>query len=192
MKRWIVFTLLILVCACALPPAGLTPSAPTLIPSKPNQLIPSGTVQNDLFQFEITSGWKVKNGPLASGKNAWNYYNLNLEILVQVYQDQYNAVLTVARREMPKGSSLGQEFTQTYTAIANQIRNDQTSEGNMDGRKALVRSYERPWGEPWLRFRDVWIEKEGWIYVISLKSSLKPVSAELELVEKVYTTFHLR
>jgi hypothetical protein len=178
MKVIVTLALLILVCACALP---------QLRPTEVNL-----GYRSDQFQFEMTPDWKVKEGPLATGKTAWNYYNLNLTILVQVYRDQYNATVTVARREIPAGSTLQQEFSQTYTAIASQIRGDQSSEGGMDGKKALIRMYERPWGEPWIRFKDVWIEKDGWVYVVSLKSGLNPKSPELELMEKVYTSFHLR
>jgi hypothetical protein len=29
-------------------------------------------------------------------------------------------------------------------------------------------NYQRPWGEPWWQFRDIWVEKDAVIYVLSI------------------------
>lgn len=148
--------------------------------------------QNDLFKFPLRSGWKVKEAPLATGSNALNYYRLDLEIIVQVYRSNSNDTITIAKRVLPAGSDLEKEFEATYQKIQNDIRKDTRGEGIMDQQKALVREYERPWGEPWIRFRDVWIEKGGTIFVLSRKSTLTPSQETTEMMNAIEAGIHFK
>ena len=119
------------------------------------------------FSFTTPRGWITHEGPSASGQNAWNYYALNLTILLEVKSPDKLPMVSITTRELPPGSSLEQEFNATYTPIADQIQKAETGQSNVDGLAAMLKRYTRPWGEPWYAFEDTWIEKNGRIYVVS-------------------------
>ncbi|HEY9075558.1 MAG TPA: hypothetical protein VIO61_03370 [Anaerolineaceae bacterium] len=173
MIRTLLIILVLLLSACV--PADRTP-----------------VYQNDFFKFPLRSDWKVKTGSLATGSNALNYYRLDLEIIVQVYRSNSNDTITIAKRVLPTGSGLEKEFEATYQKIQKEIRKDTQGEGIMDQQKALVREYERPWGEPWIRFRDVWIEKGGTIFVLSCKSTLTPSQETTEMMKAIEAGIHFK
>lgn len=138
---------------------------------------PATKVETDKWSFESPAGWSVNKGSLATGQNASKYKNLSLTILYQLKRDGTNSVITVAYRDLPDGSSLERELRQTYASAVPAIRNQREGTSEVGSRPGLVLIYERPWGEPYYRFQDTWVEKDGVIYVFSLQSSLK-VSAE--------------
>jgi len=64
------------------------------------------------------------------------------------------------------------------------MRNVSKTAATVSEMPALVMSYERPWGEPWWQFRDLWLEKDKTIYVLSFHclGTAEKYQGELELI----------
>lgn len=155
-----------------------SPAASPDAPNEPTAAHRAPGYQGQGFSLDPPPGWRVHEGPSATGKNAWNYFALNLNILVEVKGEAYLPELTVTSRDIPPGSSLRAVFDQTYAEIADQINQVSDTERVIDGQTALVKQYNRPWGEPWYTFQDAWLEVDGKIYVISCQSKLNPQPEE--------------
>ncbi len=82
-------------------------------------------------------------------------------------QGQAGVYFAVASAPLPEGLSLEDVYRQTYDPLIDELRD--VSEGTtiVDGLSGFEINYQRPWGEPWWRFRDLWLEKDGVIYVLS-------------------------
>jgi hypothetical protein len=146
--------------------------------------------KNELFSFTEPDGWEFKDGSSSTGINAWNYYNLNLNILVEIRSKEKLPFITISSREMPVGSTLQKEFTDTYAGALPEIKEIETSQTTVDGRNSIEKRYDRPWGEPWYYFEDIWLEKYGVIYVISYQSHLNPTATDLDIFEKMLNGIH--
>lgn len=118
--------------------------------------------------------------------------NLNLTILVQIQSKDFLPLVTISSRQIPAGSSLEQEFTDTYALIDDEIQLVYMCNTKVLGLPAKVEQYDRPWGEPWYSFRDIWVEKEGVIYVISFQSRLKRLEDNQKDFEEVLGSFQFK
>lgn len=175
-------------------------NTPSLTPADGDQNIPTASepdlsdkdiFQNDLFSFNIPSGWIIHEGTSVQGKNGWNYRNLNLNILVEIKGPQSIPNATIADRAIPSGSSLEDEYQSTYAdplPAINQINESQTT---VDGLAGYTIHYNRPWGEPWYTFEETWFEKDGHIYVIACQFNLNH-DDERYGCDAILQSFHFR
>jgi TolB protein len=146
---------------------------PTQVTAEPEVGWSGGDYRNQDFSFSVPESWNVHEGPSAQGENSWNYFGLNLEILVEAKSRHKLPKVSITRRDIPAGSSLKEVFEHTYAEISEQINQvAETETGSVDGSPALVKRYNRPWGEPWYSFQDAWLEKNGQIYVVSCQLPL--------------------
>lgn len=158
----------------------ISPTAGALAVTESTAEAQNPDYQGQDFSFELPAGWKVHEGSSGTGDNAWNYYALDLTILVEAKGRAYLPQLTVTSREIPPGADLRQVFDQTYAEIGDQINQESEAETVIDGRAGLVKRYNRPWGEPWYTFHDSWVEVNGKIYVISCLLRLNPEPGDAE------------
>lgn len=177
------------------PPAA-TPAATPQPSLTPALILPTPTLddhfENEDFSVTAPPGWFIRVGPSAGGTNAWNYYALDLNIEVEITNDGRRTDVTIASRDLPPGSSLEEEFTQTYHLIENQINKSEIDSRVVDGQTAMVIRYNRPWGEPWLHFEDTWVEKNGTVLAILCQTHLNPDEEELAPYYEVLANFHLK
>jgi len=48
--------------------------------------------------------------------------------------------------------------------------------------------YRRPWGEPWWQFQDIWLEKDGVIYLLSAHAyNLETYQEALDAILESFT-----
>lgn len=177
----------------ATPPSTLPPTQ--LLPT-PTMIRPTPTLddnfENGDFSVTAPPGWVIRVGPSATGKNAWNYYALDLNIEVEITNNKGRPYFTIASRDIPPGSTLEKEFTKTYHLIENQINKSEIDSRVVDGQTAMVIRYNRPWGEPWLHFEDTWVEKNGKILAILCQTDLDPTEEELKPYYEVLANFRLK
>lgn len=84
--------------------------------------------------------------------------------------EKYTTAVHVLRRQMPAGQTFKQAFDATYKAMPEPFVALHDSESSLHGLQVLEKSYKRPRGEPWYQFRDVWINKDDTIFIISCQA----------------------
>lgn len=143
----------------------LTPIACQLFSSTPHHF------DNPAFSFDYPSGWQTMEELSGINHLEENYYGLGLQEIIMVTSVQkkgkFGAYFAVASGTIPEGENLDTVFHRTYGQIEGELRAVSESTTTINGIPALGMNYERPWGDPWWQFRDVWLEKDGTIYLLS-------------------------
>ncbi len=143
-----------------------TLSCSLLSPDKKNE--EQGVFENDAFRFTIPAGWGMA---LYGG----DYNDLNVETVVTVYDNPImfwsKALFTVATS--PLDGDLLTHFRQTYENI--ELQNTPTIEGKSQAFERGALSgleifYTYPYGEKIYSYHDIWLEKDGFVYVLSFST----------------------
>lgn len=79
--------------------------------------------------------------------------------------DKYSVSVHIMKRDLPSGVSLKDLFTQTYEDKSYVMISEDAM--TVNGIQAYEKVYKKPHGEPWYQIRDVWLEKDGVVYIIS-------------------------
>jgi hypothetical protein len=100
---------------------------------------------------------------------------LNVDEVTGVGLPRSPVSVRIYDRGLPTGSNLRRVYDETYsnTWISQYVKSYTIAESiiTVDGVTAYERVYKRPHGEPWYQIRDIWLEKEGRIYVLSCWAS---------------------
>lgn len=155
------------------------------------------TFENDTFSFTIPARWKtieeVWNRPDSSGQE---YYGLGVQELVTIQyppiQGKGEAFFAVASSQLQDGQDLESRFNQAYRLAIPEIRDavQQSFErGDLSGYEI---TYNRPWGEPWWKFRDIWLEKNNVIYVLSFHASPYSFENYNDIFEQILESFQFK
>lgn len=70
---------------------------------------------------------------------------------------------------MSEGESLQSRFDQAYMKKP-EIENVVINPFESVVLSGIDITYDRPWGEPWWKFHDIWLEKDGVVYVLTFQS----------------------
>jgi TolB protein len=185
---------LLIICSCGVPgtevqmplilentPAGSstaeisTPEKPT-----PELALEKDLYDNDIFSFIIPKGWSLM-------PTHGEYFDLGAEELLTICSATNPAgFFTIASVNLAAGETFQSRLDQAYkkgpetiNVVINAIERPSFS--------GIELTYERPWGEPWWRFRDIWMEKDGVAYVLSFhayrgtfESHIQPFDAILD------------
>ena len=129
------------------------------------------TYENENFSFTIPADWQTNEEIWAiTITPGTSYLGLGVQEIISIqnppYQRQVGGIFTVAASSLASGEDLELRFTQTYDYILPVINVPAKSfeHGLLSGFEI---SYQRPIGEPWWQFHDIWLEKDGMIYVLS-------------------------
>jgi len=152
-----------------------------LIPNweEPPTLLPplfesSRPFENDQFSFTIPAGWQTMeelwDRPPEPGRD---YYALGIEEIIMITNAQlqvdgpYSSYFAVASSPLAGGTDLETRFHQTYDPLIPELREVSQQKFDNGTLSGLEITYQRPWGEPWWQFHDLWVEKDAVIYVLS-------------------------
>ena len=134
--------------------------------------------EHSAFSFIIPAGWQTMEElwgyPQEVGKD---YYALGLEELIMITNAKvkadglYSSYFAVASSPLAGGTDLETRFHQTYDPLIPDLREVSQLEFDNSTLSGLEISYQRPWGEPWWQFRDIWLEKDAVIYILSFHGS---------------------
>ena len=129
------------------------------------------------FSFIIPAGWQTMEElwgyPQEVGRD---YYALGLGELIMFTSAQskadgpYSAYFAVATSLLASNTDLETRFHQTYDPLIPDLRAVTQAKFESGKLSGFDIAYQRPWGEPWWQFRDVWLEKNDVIYVLSFHS----------------------
>ncbi|MBN1537281.1 MAG: hypothetical protein JW908_11160 [Anaerolineales bacterium] len=145
--------------------AFITGSCQLFTPSSPHHY------DHPVFSFDYPSDWQTMEELWGFTQSDDNYYGLGFQEIIMVTSAQkkgkFGAYFAVAVKALPEGETVETVFHQTYSQVKDGIREESETTANLNGIPALVKNYERASGEPWWQFQDVWLEKEGTIYLLS-------------------------
>ena len=149
-----------------------------LIMSLACRLTPTGarTFENETISFTIPAGWQtmdeIWDRPASLQKD---YKGLGVQEIVTIQyppkQAKGKAFFVVASSPKVDGQDLESRFTQAYEMANPEIEGESKhlfEQGELSGYEII---YRRPWGEPWWQFRDIWLEHNSTVYVLSFYAS---------------------
>lgn len=188
------------------PPPTAPPAAGSEI-SKPTETLSSATetpaptqgrvFETEAFSFIIPPGW-------ATGEEVWgesaatgrDYYGLGVQEVVMI---QYpaepgrgQAFFAVASAPLGTGEDLEARFTEAYRSAVPEIVDASTRPFEQGALTGYEITYRRPWGEPWWQFRDIWLEREGTVYVLSFHASPHTFANYAETFERIIASFRFK
>jgi len=154
------------------------------------------TYEHEAFTFTIPAGWQTSEEVFGEPTAPREYDGLGVQELVMIQypagQGKGKAFFAVAASPLAEGQSLEARFTQAYQTALPELREVSTrsfEQGNLSGYEI---TYMRPWGEPWWQFRDIWLEKDGVIYVLSFHALPDSFSACSEAFEQILGSFQFK
>ena len=155
------------------------------------------TFENERFAFTIPSGWKTM-------QEIWDlpavqeneYYGLGVQEIVMIQyppqQGKGNVFFGAASSPLADGETLESRFTAAYESPLPEIEDAERQPYELNGLSGYEITYRRPWGEPWWKFRDIWLEKDGVIYVLSFHSSPGSFDGHSELFQEILDSFYFK
>ena len=180
-----------LLCAISLGFLLIVSQACDLIPTQPR------TFENERISFTIPAGWQtmaeVWDRPAVLEED---YYGLGLQEQVMIQyppeQGQGKAFFAVALSPLAEGETLDGRFTQAYQLAVPEIEEASQASFALGDHSGYEITYRRPWGEPWWNFRDIWLEKEGVIYVLSFHATPGSFDSYGETLDQILESFSFK
>jgi hypothetical protein len=134
--------------------------------------------ENEKFSFTIPAGWQTMEQLWGQSQQTdRDYYALGVKEIIMITSAReqadgpYSAYFAVASSPLAGGTDLETRFHQTYDPLLPELREVSQQKFDNGTLSGFEITYQRPWGEPWWQFHDVWIEKDAVIYVLSLHAS---------------------
>jgi len=132
--------------------------------------------EHEGFTFTIPAGWATKDEVWGSPlEPSGDFYGLGVAEVITIQhpgkKGKGKAFFAVASAPLDAGEDLQSRFTQAYENADPEVE-DLTRQAyeSAAGPGQEIR-YRRPWGEPWWQFRDVWLVKDGVVYVLSFHAA---------------------
>lgn len=150
--------------------------------------------EGDDFKFTIPTGWKT-------AEEVWeklmpedrDYYGLGVteKITIQYPPEKGKgkAFFSVAMGELEPGENLESRVQQVYEEPVTEIKDLTLREIIVNEKIAYEAIYSRPWGEPWWKFRDVWVEHDNKLYLLSYHSTPGDFSDYIEISDEIIGSF---
>jgi hypothetical protein len=134
--------------------------------------------ENEKFSFTIPAGWQTMEQLWGQSQQIdRDYYALGVAEIIMITSAReqadgpYSAYFAVASSPLAGGTDLETRFHQTYDPLLPELREVSQQKFDNGTLSGFEIAYQRPWGEPWWQFHDVWVEKDAVIYVLSLHAT---------------------
>lgn len=155
------------------------------------------TFEHEAFTFTIPAGWQtleeVWKRPISPQKD---YYGLGLQEIVTIQyppkQGQGSVFFAVATAPLAEGQDLQARLQQTYAETVPAGVDASVRAVECAGLSGYEITYKRPWGEPWWQFRDIWLAKDGVIYVLSFHTSPHVFASYSEVMDQIIGSFRFK
>lgn len=150
--------------------------------------------ESDTFRFTIPPGWGTYAEIWDLAKQAENdYYGLGVTTAVTIQyprkKGKGKAFFSVATSPLAEGESLETRIDLAYANPVPEIEDESRQAFSLDGLSGIEVMYRRPWGEPWWKFRDIWLEKDAVIYVLSFHASPTGFDSYVDPFERILESF---
>ncbi len=150
--------------------------------------------ESDTFRFTIPVGWgtyeEVWGRPMQAEDD---YYGLGVTTAVTIQyppeKGQGNAFFSVATSRLAEGESLELRLNLAYANAVPEIEDVSRQVFTRDELSGIEVIYRRPWGEPWWKFRDIWLEKDAVVYVLSFHASPNGFDSFADPFDRILESF---
>lgn len=155
------------------------------------------TFETDKFSFTIPGGWKTQ-------EEVWgrpmpvdaDHYGLGLSDVITIQyppgQREGTAFFSVATSPLAGGVDLEGRFNMAYENPMPEIKNITRKTFERNGLFGFEITYDRPWGKPWWRFHDIWLEKDAVIYMLSSQSSPDHFDTYADTFDSIVESFKFK
>ncbi len=190
-KIMILFVLTLILLACSLDPMSQSNTDAFATQPPPNSAdessssdavidgnVPAGRVEQEAFAFDYDAGWQ----PYFEGElpNVVDVL-LDVETLGLVLDSSrfvetplkpfYYYAVVIMRKAIPAGSSLEEVYRLTYAEqVLDYPEAAKDGSSQLGGLPALERVYPYYSGEPRYDIRELWVEWDGWAYILSQRA----------------------
>lgn len=153
--------------------------------------------EGQTFRFTIPAGW-------ATMQEVWGltehpvqeYYGLGVSEEVSIQypprQREGQAFFTIASGPLIVREDLETHLRQLYANAIPAVNDLTIQPFTLNSLTGYEATYKRPWGEPWWRFRDVWLEQEGTLYLLSFHASPWTFDNYAETFEQILMSFQFK
>jgi hypothetical protein len=153
--------------------------------------------ENENLAFTIPAGWQtmdeIWDRPATPGRD---YYALGLGEIVMIQyppeRGKGKVFFAVASSPLADGQDLESRFTQAYQVTTPEIEDASKQAFELGGYSGYEIIYKRPWGEPWWQFRDIWLEKDGVIYVLSFHAPPNSLETYSDTFNQILESFRFK
>ena len=155
--------------------------------------------ENEQFSFTIPAGWQTMEElwerPQEVGRD---YYGLGVGEIIMITNAKvqadgtYSTYFAVASSPLAGGTDLDTRFHQTYDPLIPELREVSQQKFDNGALSGLEITYQRPWGEPWWQFRDIWVESDAVIYVLSFHGSPNDFATYKDDFELILQSFNIK
>lgn len=153
--------------------------------------------EGEAYSLTIPAGWETYEETwgreIQAGKE---YYGLGVQTAFTMQsppgKGQGKAFFSVATAPLEAGEDLAARFERAYQEPVTELEDvvkGPYSRGDLSG---FVINYRRPWGEPWWRFNDIWLEQDGVVYVLSFHTSPNGYDPAVGMMEEIVGSFHFK
>lgn len=98
----------------------------------------------------------------------------------------------MASSPLAEGESLESRFAQAYEGAVPEIRDAVQRPFEQGELSGYEMTYLRPWGEPWRQFRDIWVERDGVVYVLSFHTDPGDFESYSGTFQEILESFRFR
>jgi len=153
--------------------------------------------ENEAFSFTIPKHWKTMEEiwdiPDSSGQEA---YSLGVQEIVTI---QYPAIkgkgkayFLVASSPVQNDQNLESRLNQVYQTTTPEVENVEINSFDRNELSGYEITYKRPWGEPWWKFRDIWLVKKNTVYVLSFHAPPDSFDQYNDAFEEIIRSFQFK
>lgn len=164
---------------------------------KANVSTETRTFENEFLSFTIPAGWGTKEEvwerPIALEEDL---NGLGVREIISIQHPPIQGLVggrfTLASSSLASGEDLESRFTQTYEnshITYRDVSKQLFKRGTLSGYEI---TYSRPMGEPWWQFHDIWLEKDGLIYVLSFHTLTNGFENYADTFDQILDSFHFK
>lgn len=155
--------------------------------------------ENENFSFTIPAGWQTIEELWGQPQQAdKDYYALGVEEIIMITSARaqadgtYSTYFAVASSPLAGGTDLETRFHQTYDPLIPDLREVSQQKFDNGTLSGFEITYQRPWGEPWWQFQDIWVEKDAVIYVLSIHAAPNGFKQHTDDFDLIVNSFNFK
>ena len=153
--------------------------------------------ESEAFGLTVPAGWETYADTWGSEMPAGrDYYGLGVNWVFTMQhpagKGKGKAFFSVATAALEDGETLAERFERGYADPMPEIEDVVKGPYSRGGLSGLTINYRRPWGEPWWRFNDIWLEKDGVVYVLSFHTYPGSYDSSVELMDQIVDSFYVK
>jgi hypothetical protein len=124
------------------------------------------------FSFQYPETWQTMTDLWGDRyQPGQEYYQLGVNEIIMVTsvkkQGESGAWFAVASAPSAGAIDLESVVRETYTPFMDALQDYAERNTTVAGIDGFEVTYKRPWGEPWWRFRDIWLVNDSVLYLLS-------------------------